>query len=579
MEKRMSTIKKLSYLLDKKMKIQVLGILFLIIIGSVAELLGVAIIAPIVNLAMDDNFAQNTWCRLVMNLTGYETREQVLIVMIVAVIIIYVLKNAYLSWMYSRLYRFSAIVKKQMAVKLMESYLNQPYSFFLKKNTSDLIRSVNQDTAQLYEVVLNCLLVAANAFTSLVLIAALILTNPVMTLVIVVLLALCAGVIILGVQKRTRHYGRKNQELSGYLIKYLQQTFEGIKEIKILNNERHFIKEYGDTYQEQTEFVKKYNLVNLIPKYLIEAVSIVGIMAYLGVNILYNPNYMSLIPQLATFVAAAYKLLPAVNAIYAYINTIIYHRASIDLVYQDVQEASNLELKEFDASKSEKIEFKDKIELSKVTFHYEGTEKEVLSNVSIEIPKGKSVALIGPSGGGKTTTADLALGLIRPVKGAVLVDGMDICENLAGWRNNIGYIPQSIYLTDGSIKSNVALGIPEEEIDTDRVWEVLREAQLAEFVEGLEQGLDTEVGERGVRMSGGQRQRLGIARALYRNPAVLVFDEATSALDNETEKEVMKAIDSLHGNKTMIMIAHRLSTIENCDIIYKVENKQVVRER
>lgn len=575
----MNTIKKLNSLLDKKMKMQIFCILFFIIIGSVAELLGVAIIAPIVNLAMDDNYAENMWCKLVMNLTGYETREKVLIVMIVAVVVIYVLKNSYLSWMYSRLYRFSSTVKKQMAVKLMESYLNQPYAFFLKKNTSDLIRSVNQDTSQLYEVVLNCLLVAANAFTAMVLVAALVITNPVMTFVIVALLAVCACVIILGVQKKTRYYGRQNQELSGYLIKYLQQTFEGIKEIKILNNERHFIKEYGDTYQEQTEFVKRYNLVNLIPKYLIEAVSIVGIMAYLGVNILYNPNYMNLIPQLATFVAAAYKLLPAVNAIYAYINTIIYHRASIDLVYQDVKEAENLELKEFDTAKGAKIEFEDKIELSHVTFRYEGTEKAVLEDVSIEIPKGKSVAFIGPSGGGKTTTADIVLGLIRPVKGAVLVDGKDILENLAGWRNNIGYIPQNIYLTDGSIKSNVALGIPEENIDVDRVWEVLREAQLAGFVEELEQGLDTEVGERGVRMSGGQRQRLGIARALYRNPDVLVFDEATSALDNETEKEVMKAIDNLHGNKTMIMIAHRLSTIENCDIVYKVENAQVVRER
>lgn len=575
----MNTIKKLNYLMDRKMKMQILCISVLIIVGSIAELLGVAVIAPIVNLAMDENFAQNKWCKIVIDLTGYEKREEVLLVMIVAVIVIYVAKNAYLSWMYSRLYRFSATVKKQMAVKLMESYLNQPYSFFLKKNTSDLIRSVNQDTAQLYEVVLNCLLVAANAFTAFVLVIALVITNPVMTLVIVAVLALCACIIIFCVQKRTRLYGRKNQELSGYLIKYLQQTFEGIKEIKILNNESHFIKEYGDTYQEQTDYVKKYSLVNLIPKYLIEAVAIVGIMVYLGVNILYNPNYMDLIPQLATFVAAAYKLLPSVNAIYAYINTIIYHRASIDLVYQDVKEASNLELKEFDTAKGEKIEFKEKIELSDVTFHYEGTEKKVLENVSIEIPKGKSVALIGPSGGGKTTTADLALGLMRPVAGEVRVDGKDIRENLAGWRNNIGYIPQSIYLTDGSIKSNVALGLQEEKIDTERVWQVLREAQLADFVKELEKGLDTEIGERGVRMSGGQRQRLGIARALYRNPDVLVFDEATSALDNETEKEVMKAIDSLHGNKTMIMIAHRLSTIENCDIVYKVENAKIVRER
>lgn len=575
----MNTIKKLNYLMDKKMKLQVLGILILIIIGSMAELLGVAIILPIVNLAIDDNFAQNRWCRVVMNLTGYDTREQVLLVVIVATIIIYILKNLYLSWMYSCLYRFSAVIKKKMAVKLMQSYLNQPYSFFLQKNSSDLIRSVNQDTSQLYEVVLNCLLVASNGFTAFILMLALVLTNPVMTLIVAVLLGLCAGVIILGLQKKTRYFGRRNQDLSGSLIKYLQQTFEGIKEIKILNNEKYFIDRYENTYNEQTEIARKFSLANLVPKYLIEAVCIAGIMVYLGMNIAWNPNYMDIIPQLAMFVTAAYKLLPAVNAIYAYLNTIIYHRASIDLVYHDVKEASSLDLKEMDTNLKEKITFGEKIELSHVTFQYEGTEKNVLEDVTAVIPKGKSVALIGPSGGGKTTTADIILGLIRPVDGEVLVDGKNIRSNLAGWRNNIGYIPQSIYLTDGSIKSNVALGIAEEEIDEGRVWEVLREAQLFEFVKELEHGLDTEVGERGVRMSGGQRQRLGIARALYRNPDVLVFDEATSALDTETEKEVMRAIDSLHGNKTMIMIAHRLSTIENCDIVYKVENGHIERDR
>lgn len=576
----MDTIKKLNYLLDRKMKWKTLGILMVIIIGSFAELLGVAVVLPIVNLAIDTDFANNAICRIVMDITGYTTREQVMLAIIFAAILIYILKNTYLSWMQSRLYQFSATVKKQMAVRLMKSYLEQPYTFFLKRNTSDLIRSVNQDTAQFYEVISNCLLIASNGFTAMILLLTLVVTNPVMTILLIALLALCAGIILFVVQKRTRRYGRKNQELAGFLIKYLQQTFEGVKEIKIINNESYFIKKYSETYQKQTECVRKFTLANQIPKYMIEAVCIIGIMMYLGANIMYNPDYMSLIPQVAVFAAAAYKILPAVNAVYAYMNTIIYNRASIDLVYRDIRATKEQEQKEEQSGQKESaMQFKDKIELCQVSFRYNENGRNILEKANLEIPRGKSVALIGASGGGKTTTADIALGLLSPTEGEVRADGKNIQSNMREWKKKIGYIPQNIYLTDDSIKNNIAFGIPEEDIDTSRVWEVLEEAQLSEFVKGLEQGVDTKVGERGTRISGGQKQRIGIARALYRNPEILVFDEATSALDNETEKDVMEAIERLHGNKTIIMIAHRLSTIENCDIVYKVENGNVLRVR
>lgn len=575
----MSTLKKLYYLIDRKTKLKIVGLMIMIMIGSIAELAGVAIILPIVNLAIDVNFENSLWTIIVKEITGYETREQIMVVLILAMIAIYICKNCYLAWMYSRLYKFSADIRKNMAVRLMKAYILQPYQFFLKKNTSELIRSVNSDTAQLYEVVLNCLMVMANGLTSAVLLITLITVNPVMALLVAVLLVLCAGVVLAVVQKKTRFFGKSNQILSGFMIKYLQQTFEGMKEIKVLNNEEYFIRKYGETHQKQTEAVRKYSLANQIPKYLIETVIIIGIMAYLGVNIVWNPNYMEIIPQLAIFVTAAYKLLPSVNAMYAYLNTIIYNRASIDLVYHDVKEADQLAYQNKKRLLSKAMDFQEKIEISHVDYKYDDTEKYVLQDVSFEIPKGKSIALIGTSGGGKTTTVDIILGLLAPVRGKVLVDGIDIADNMEGWQSQIGYIPQNIYLTDGTIKENVALGIPEEDIEEAKVWKALEEAQLKTFVEEMEKGLETEVGERGVRISGGQRQRIGIARALYRNPQVLVFDEATSALDNETEKEVMRAIDGLHGNKTIIMIAHRLSTIENCDMVYKVEKGQISRQK
>lgn len=493
---------------------------------------------------------------------------------------VYILKSCYLIFMNKCLFAFSAKIKRQMATRLMSAYLKQPYSFFLQKNTSELIRSVNSDTAQLYEIILNCLQIVSNGLTALGLVIYLSITNLVMTLTVASLLAMCAFLVVFVLQKRFRRYGRDNQTLSGFLIQYLQQAFEGIKEIKILNNERYFIRHYSDAFENQANNMIKYSLFNLIPKYLIEVVCISGILGYLAVNIMYNTDYMEIMPQLAVFCVAAYKLLPCVNALYSYANTVIYHRASIDLVYEDIKEADLLEQSfEHNRSGEKEFTFEDKIELQDISFSYNEQSLRVLDHVNFTIKKGESVAFIGASGGGKTTLADNILGLLEPIEGVISVDGEDIRNNMWGWRKKVGYIPQFIYLTDDTIRNNVAFGIDEKDIDEKEVWKALRDAQLEEFVLGLKDGLETKVGERGTRLSGGQRQRIGIARALYRNPEVLVFDEATSALDNETEKEVMDAIEQLQGMKTMIIIAHRLSTIEHCDSVYRVENGRIEKKR
>lgn len=577
----MNTLKKLNYLFDRKVKVQIILLLFLIIVGALVELIGVAIIFPIVEIAMGEkNLADNKMSNIIMMLTGSSDKNVILLWMIAVTIIIYILKNCYLVFMYNRLYAFSANTKRQMATRLMSAYLKQPYSFFLQKNTSELIRSVNSDTAQLYEIVLNCLQIVSNGLTAIGLVIYLSITNLIMTLTVASLLAVCAFLIVFVLQKRFRRYGLENQKLSGFLIRYLQQAFEGIKEIKILNNERHFIRRYSEAYQDQANITIKYSLFNLIPKYLIEVVCISGILGYLAINIMYNPNYMEIMPQIAVFCVSAYKLLPSVNALYSYTNTVIYHRASIDLVYNDIKEADQLE-QSFEHNRSEEQEFifKDKIEVKDVSFCYNDNSFRVLDRVNLTINKGESVAFIGASGGGKTTLADNILSILEPVEGAILVDGEDVRNNIWGWRKKVGYIPQLIYLTDDTIRNNVAFGVDEKDIDEKEVWRAIRDAQLEEFVLGLKDGIETKVGERGTRISGGQRQRIGIARALYRNPEVLVFDEATSALDNETEKEVMKAIEGLQGSKTMIMIAHRLSTIENCDSVYQVEKGSIEKKR
>ena len=574
----MNVIRKLNYLLDKKMKLRIIGVFFLIIIGSFAELLGVAIVLPIVNLAMDNDYKSNTWCKIIIRVFNQDNKDTVLLILVCLTILIYIAKDMYLSWMYSRLYATAAIIKKSMSVKLLSSYMKEPYSFFVKKNSAELVRSLNTDIGQFYEVIVNILNVASCGLTALVLLITLIITNPIMTLIVFILLSICALVIIFFIQKKTRRYGRENQRLASDLLMILQQIFSGIKEIKVLNNGTFFVKKFENTYHNQAENTRKYSLVNVIPKYLIEMVCISGIMLYLAINIMFNKNYESIIPQLAVFVAAAYKLLPTVNSLYAYFNSIIYSKVSIDYVYDNIKETEKNETNDYINEKEIlPVEFHENIQLDKVHFEYDESSKVILKKEDLEIKKGSSVAFIGPSGGGKTTTADLILGLLCPQEGKVYVDGINIADNISGWRSNIGYIPQTIYLSDDTIKRNVAWGIEDSLIDEKKVIEALKGAQLDDYIGTLPEGINTIVGEHGSKMSGGQRQRLGIARALYRNPEVLVFDEATSALDNDTEKEVMRAINALHGTKTIIMIAHRLSTIENCDRVYKIEDGHIIK--
>lgn len=558
-------------------------VLILIIIGAGLELLGVSIVLPLVDLGMNSNAMQeNRICSWIVNMTGNTNTTSILLILIVGMIMIYIGKNLFLAYSNSVSFRFSMNVRRSLATRLMTTYMRQPYFFFLKNNSAELIRSVNVDTMQFYEMLSNVFLVISNGLVAICLLIFLSVTNWIMTLSVLILLGLCVGTVFLKIRSVTRALGKRNQIVSSDLIQMLQQSFEGIKEIKVLSREHFFIDQYSETYRESANISRKFNLASILPKYLIETICIIAILGFLAVNVIINGNYMEIVPQIAVFAVAAFRLLPSVNALYMYSNTIVYNLASVDLVYHDLKEAEKLDILYNSNEKDDNthLQFKECIELKDITFRYDNAQDNVLNHISFTVIKGQSVALVGASGGGKTTLADIFLGLLQPQEGQVLVDGVDIRKNIHKWTSNIGYIPQIIFLSDDSIRNNIALGITADAIDDNKIWKALEEAQLKEFVLGLEEGLDTKVGERGTRISGGQRQRIGIARALYNDPPILVFDEATSALDNETEKDVMEAIDSLHGVKTMLMIAHRLTTIQNCDVVYEVGNGTVkIQER
>lgn len=576
----MKLVKEFRYLFDLKLKIKFISMIFVILFGAAAELLGVSMILPIVTLATDPQAVQtNRYCRFITKITGIEETNQVLLALIAAMIVIYLLKNIYLSWMTYAMNSFSKNTRLHFATKLMEAYMKQPYAYFLHKNTAEILRSVNSDTSNMYTVIINVLQLISQGTTSVVLIVFLAVENIRMTLVLAVLLGACAGVVVLIIQKKMRQLGEAYHDISAGIIKCSKQAFEGIKEVKIMNKERHFIREYRDIYHNATKLELVYNLLSYIPKYLIETIAIGGILGYLALVILLGGSLSAMVPQLAVFAVAAFRLLPSVNSLYASFSNIVYNMASIELIYHDIKSVEHVDDSNIGTEECEQLQFANAIEVKNLSFTYDQSDKVILDDVSVTIHKGESVAFIGESGGGKTTLVDNILGILMPQKGTILVDGVNIQEIMQSWHRDIGYIPQTIFMMDDTVRRNVAFGVRNEDIDDQKVWEALREAQLEDFVKQMEHGLDTEVGEAGMRLSGGQRQRIGIARALYHNPDILVFDEATSALDNETEREVMAAIDALHGSKTMIMIAHRLTTIENCDHVYRVENRNIQKVR
>jgi ABC-type bacteriocin/lantibiotic exporter with double-glycine peptidase domain len=397
-----------------------------------------------------------------------------------------------------------------------------------------------------------------------------------MTLTIATLLVIVLLVIKYFIKPVMVKAGQDNQDYYSGLYKWIYESVTGIKEIKVANKENYFINGYADCGAGYVNAVQKYNLYNSTPRLLIETIAIAGMVGYMLVVMLSGTSITTLLPQLTVLAAAAARLLPSANRINNYLTSIAYFEPFLDNVSDNLQMEIHDESISYNSDDYRvktavtKLPVTKTIRMEDITYKYPGTDKLILDKATMEIPVGKSVGIVGTSGAGKTTIVDVLLGLLEPENGRILADGVDVNTNYQGWLKNIGYIPQTIFMTDSTIRKNVAFGVPDDEIDDNKVWQALKEAALDEFVKELPEGLDTQIGERGIRLSGGQRQRIGIARALFEDPEVLVLDEATSALDNDTEAAIMDSINRLHGRKTLVIIAHRLQTIEKCDMIYSI---------
>ena len=497
--------------------------------------------------------------------------------LVMVIIAVYVFKNIYLSVLYY--FQYSFIYKNQLKVagRLIDCYLKKPYTYHLDHNTSDMIRNIMLDTDRLFQLILSFLNVSSEVLLSLLLVIYLLLSDPVMSCTVAGLLLLCMALFRILTKERVHGYGKMNQEYDGRMHQAINQALGAVKDIKILHREKYFVNSFVSCGEKKMTALINTNFFGTIPRYIIETITVSAIMLVLLFKLKSGTDLNTLLPVLASFAVAAFKLLPSVGKVSNYLNNITFLKPSIDLIYHDLKETEDMEdveIKDQDEGSGFGKEAGE-IKVDSLIYRYPGTDTDVLKAVSFNIPLGTSVGLIGESGAGKSTLADVILGILFPRDGRVLYGNMNVHEYPIKWAEKLAYIPQAIYLADESIRMNVAFGIEPDKIDEAKVWEALEEAQLADFVRSLPEGLDTEVGERGVRLSGGQRQRIGIARALYGDPEILVLDEATSALDSETESAVMEAIDRLHGRKTLLIIAHRLTTIRNCEYIYRVENGNV----
>ena len=577
-------LQKIAYLFDRRQLWQLAGLAVLILIGGTLETLGVSMMVPVVDAVMEpDQFMQKSYVKEIAAFFHIQTARQLIIGMLLLLIVLFIIKNAYLLFQIYVQNTFVTRNRNRMISRVMREFLNRPYEDYLGADIPTVFRLTDSDIPNAFQLIL----VLIQMITEIVVAVSICI---VLVLVVSPLISIGCGLLFLGMtlvitkvlKPRLNAIGRKNQEIQSRIAKWRIQSIYGLKDVKVLHREEFFVRNYYESGAIGANVARNYAVMNNTPRLLIETFFIVAMLTFILVFALQGGDFTTLFSKLTAFAVAAVRVMPATNRINTYLSEIAYAQPCLDYLYENLTESMKLDvngsvtgLSGGKAEEKPPLTLTDKISLDHISYTYPNTDKPIFTDAHMEVKKGQSVGIMGPSGAGKSTIVDILLGLLHVQEGTITCDGRNVFENYPSWLAKIGYIPQSIYLIDESIRDNIAFGIDADKIDDERIWEALEEAQLKQFVEELPEGLDTTIGDRGVRISGGQRQRLGIARALYYHPEILVFDEATSALDGDTETAVMEAINSFHGKKTMVIIAHRLNTIEKCDVIYKVENGKI----
>ena len=577
---------KMMVLLDARQKRQMVGIVILMLIGGVLESVGISLIAPVMEIVLQPEAVdQKPYLHFLYTFFHLRSTEQLAGLIMVALVLVFVIKNIFLYFMNVVQLRFVYTNQFATSKRMMINFMKRPYEYYLNADTSVIQRNITSDVNNMYGLILSVLQLTSEVIVFVCLVVILLSQDAQMTIFIAGLLIVVLMIIKYVIKPVMQRAGRENQDYYSGLYKWIEESVTGIKEIKIAGRENYFINGYADCGAGYVNAVQKYNLYNSTPRLLIETVAIAGMIGYMLFLMQTGVSNRQVAPSLSVLALAAARLLPSANRINTYTTSIAYFEPFFMNVSDHLQAEIHDEDMTYDEhvyrrrETVEKLPLHREISLENISYKYPNTDVYILKEANLTIPVGKSVGIVGTTGAGKTTIVDVMLGLLAPAEGRILADGVEVRAHYKEWLKNIGYIPQTIFMLDSTIRKNVAFGVPDDEIEEERVWAALKEAQLDTYIRSLPDGLDTSIGERGIRLSGGQRQRIGIARALYEDPEVMVLDEATSALDGETEAAIMESINRLHGKKTLVIIAHRLTTIEKCDLVYRVGEQKAVRER
>lgn len=574
------TFRKLYALFGYKEKLKLLVLFCMMLVAALLEIAGIGMIPGFVAIVADPvRVMEYEPVRAVLNNLGITGPEELLLWGGLALIGIYMIKNVYLIG-YS--YLENRFINNQMyhlSDRLMSSYIRAPYVFHLQRNSAELLRNINYESNLVMNgVVLPLMKILKEGVIGTSIFLFILFIEPLITLMVFLLLGSGISIFLFMTQKRIKRYGKEEQDYRHDMIKAINQGLGAIKDARVLNRERHFISQFRNAARHRARLLAFRNFISQIPKPVVECITVGGMILIAILMIEQDRPMSAIIPILSLFAMATVRLMPAIQQIAQNYTKLRYNIVSVNPVYDDLHKLSEREsmtLTHYD--EVGRLGLDRELVVRNVCFNYPNSTELALDGVSFTVTKGKAVAFVGASGAGKTTIIDLLLGLLEPTRGTISVDGINIQNNLSAWQRNIGYVPQSIYLSDESLRNNIAFGIPEDQIDEQKLWEAVKLAQLKELIIRMPDGLDTVIGELGTRLSGGQQQRVGIARALYHNPQVLVMDEATSALDNITEKYIMKAIEQLKHDRTIIMIAHRLTTVMNCDQLYLMEEGRIIK--
>jgi ABC-type multidrug transport system fused ATPase/permease subunit len=557
---------------ERRDAIVLLGLMF---VGMVLETLGVGVVIPALAFMTQADLPTRypTLGRWMSAFGGGMTREKLVVGGMLVLVAVYTIKAAFLSFLAWRQMKFVYDLQAQVSQRLFAAYLHQPYSFHIQRNSAQLIRNALGEVHLLAQNgVMQAITLLAEAMVVLGIFALLLYVEPIGALVCVSTLAFAGWGFYYLTRNQMLHWGEARHRHEGMRIQHLQQGLGGVKDVQLLGREKEFIAQYRSHTQGFARVGRLQNTLQQLPRLGLELLAVVALAGLVIAMIGQHRPLEALLPTIGVFAAAAFRVMPSANRIMTALQITRHTLPVVDTLSEEMKALSP----PVSVERGAPLPFRRALTLHDVQFQYPAAETAALRGIDLKIAAGATVGFIGGSGAGKSTLVDVILGLLTPQHGSVRVDGVDVRTNLRGWQDNIGYVPQNIYLTDDTLRRNIAFGLADAEIDELAVQRALRAAQLEQFIAELPRGLETFVGERGVRLSGGQLQRIGIARALYHDPPVLVLDEATSALDTITEREVMDAVRALHGRKTVIIVAHRVTTVEHCDRLYRLEAGKIV---